>query len=514
MNLLLLLDMAAAGRGDQVVVQSGADRLTAGELLAGAWAGAKYTAGASALAYVGTNGLAFPLGLFAAAAAGVPFVPLNYRLSDDQLHDLLVPLGDVVVVAEGHPAGALAVRGHRVLEAEAFVAAARACAAGTATGEVPAESDHPAVLLHTSGTTSAPKAAVLRHRHLTSYVIGTVEYGAAGDDEAVLVSVPPYHVAGLANLLSNLYLGRRLVYLGQFDAAGWVRAVRRHRITHAMVVPTMLARIADVLEGAGGAGGGGGGLPSLRALSYGGARTPATVLQRVMDLLPDVELTNAYGLTETSSTIAVLGPDDHRAARDGDPVAVARLASAGRVLPTVEVQVRGAPEAGSPGPGSPGPESPGSAGEIWVRGEQVSGEYAGRDAVVDAEGWFPTRDRGWLDDEGYLFIEGRSDDTIIRGGENIAPAEIEEVLLRHPDIAQCAVVGVPDDEWGQRIAAAVVVRPGVAMADEVVREHARAHLRGSKTPDVVVFVAELPYTETGKLLRRVVQADIAGATLM
>jgi acyl-CoA synthetase (AMP-forming)/AMP-acid ligase II len=352
---------------------------------------------------------------------------------------------------------------------------------------------------------------VLRHRHLTSYVIGTVEFGGARRNDVALVSVPPYHVAGLANLLSNLYLGRRIAYLSQFDAAAWVAAVRRERATHAMVVPTMLARIADVLAVDGG------GLPSLRALSYGGARTPPAVLRRVMDLLPEVALTNAYGLTETSSTIAVLGPDDHRAARDGDPVAVARLASAGRVLPTVEVQVRGAPEAGSPGPGSPGPESPGSAGsagEIWVRGEQVSGEYAGRDAVVDAEGWFPTRDRGWLDDEGYLYIEGRSDDTIIRGGENIAPAEIEEVLLRHPDIAQCAVVGVPDDEWGQRIAAAVVVRPGVAMADEVVREHARAHLRGSKTPDVVVFVAELPYTETGKLLRRVVQADIAGATLM
>ena len=491
MNLLLLLDMAAAGRGDEVVVQSGADRLTANELLAGAWAGAKYTAGATALAYVGTNGLAFPLGLFAAAAAGVPFVPLNYRLSDDQLHDLLVPLGDVVVVAEGHPAGALAVRGHRVLEVEAFVAAARACAA---TGEVPSESDHPAVLLHTSGTTSAPKAAVLRHRHLTSYVIGSVEYGGAGDDEAVLVSVPPYHVAGLANLLSNLYLGRRIVYLGQFDAGGWVRAVRQHRITHAMVVPTMLARIADVLEGAGSS------LPTLRALSYGGARTPAPVLQRVMDLLPDIDLTNAYGLTETSSTIAVLGPDDHRAARDGDPVAVARLASAGRVLPTVEVQVRGAP-----GPGEPG--------EIWVRGEQVSGEYAGRDAVVDDQGWFPTRDQGRLDDDGYLFIEGRSDDTIIRGGENIAPAEIEEVLLGHPDIAQCAVVGVPDDEWGQRIAAAVVVRSGAGLDADAVRSHARSHLRGSKTPDLVVFVAELPYTETGKLLRRVVQADIAGATL-
>ncbi|HEY8544753.1 MAG TPA: fatty acid--CoA ligase family protein [Acidimicrobiales bacterium] len=495
MNLLLLLDMAAAGRGDEVAVEAGGDRLTAGELLTGAWAGARILGEAPGLAFVGTNGLALPLGVFAAAAAGVPFVPLNYRLGHDQLHDLLVPLGDVLVVAEGAAAGALAGRGHRVLGPDEFVAACRADDGGdgaTGPGEVPGESDHPAVLLHTSGTTSAPKAAVLRHRHLTSYVIGTVEYGGADPDEAVLVSVPPYHVAGLANLLSNLYLGRRIVYLGQFDAGRWVEAVRRHRITHAMVVPTMLARIADVLA----ADGDDGGLPSLRALSYGGARTPSGVLQRVMALLPDVDLTNAYGLTETSSTIAVLGPDDHRAARDGDPLAVARLASAGKVLPTVEVEVRGAG-----GPGEPG--------EIWVRGEQVSGEYAGRDAVVDADGWFPTRDRGWLDDDGYLFIEGRSDDTIIRGGENIAPAEIEEVLLAHPDIDQCAVVGVPDDQWGEVIAAAVVLRSGATLSVDAVRDHARARLRGSKTPDLVAFVDELPYTETGKLLRRVVRDDLS-----
>jgi acyl-CoA synthetase (AMP-forming)/AMP-acid ligase II len=324
-------------------------------------------------------------------------------------------------------------------------------------------------------------------------VIGTVEFAAAGPDEAVLVSVPPYHVAGLANLLSNLYLGRRIIYLAQFDAAAWVEAVRREGVTNAMVVPTMLARICEVLDAAGA------GLPSLRALSYGGARTPATVLQRVMTLLPDVDLTNAYGLTETSSTIAVLGPDDHRAARDGDPVATARLASAGRVLPTVEVEVRG--PLGEPLPA-------GEPGEIWVRGEQVSGEYAGRDAPLDAAGWFPTRDRGWLDDDGYLFIEGRSDDTIIRGGENIAPAEIEEVLLQHPDIAQCAVVGVPDDEWGQRIAAVVVPRPGVSVEADDVQAFARLSLRGSKTPEIVSFVDTLPYTETGKLLRRVVQADL------
>jgi acyl-CoA synthetase (AMP-forming)/AMP-acid ligase II len=490
MNLLLLLDMVAAGRGDEVAVQAGDDRLTAAELLAAAWAGARVAAGASALAYVGTNGLAFPMGLFAAAAAGLPFVPLNYRLSDEQLHALLAPLGDTLVVAEGEVGDALAARGHRVLDAAAFVATARA---GGEVGEVPADGEGPAVLLYTSGTTAAPKAAVLRHRHLTSYVIGTVEFAAAGPDEAVLVSVPPYHVAGLANLLSNLYLGRRIVYLAQFDAAAWVAAVRREGVTNAMVVPTMLARICEELDADGA------GLPSLRALSYGGARTPATVLQRVMSLLPDVDLTNAYGLTETSSTIAVLGPDDHRAARDGDPVAAARLSSAGRVLPTIEVEVRG-------GLGEPLPA--GEPGEVWVRGEQVSGEYAGREAPLDDAGWFPTRDRGLLDADGYLFIEGRSDDTIIRGGENIAPAEIEEVLLQHPDISQCAVVGVPDDEWGQRIAAVVVARAGASPDAADVQAFARRSLRGSRTPEVVTFVDSLPFTETGKLLRRVVQAEL------
>jgi acyl-CoA synthetase (AMP-forming)/AMP-acid ligase II len=503
MNLLLLLDMAAAARGDETAVQIDDDRLAASELLAAAWRASERVAGTSALAYVGTNGLAFPIGLFAAAGAGVPFVPLNYRLGDEQLHDLLAPLGDVTVVASGAVADHLHARGHRMIDTADFVARARA---ESAAGDVPDDVDSPAVLLYTSGTTAAPKAAVLRHRHLTSYVIGTVEFAAAAPDEAVLVSVPPYHVAGLANLLSNLYLGRRIVYLAQFDAEAWVRTVRREAITHAMVVPTMLARIADVLEaeaqsGSQGTAGEGEGLPSLRALSYGGARTPATVLQRAMAMLPNVDFTNAYGLTETSSTIALLGPDDHRAALDGDEVAIARLSSAGKVLPTIEVEIRD--EYGKPVP-------TGEVGEIFVRGEQVSGEYRGRASSVDDDGWFPTRDRGSVDADGYLFIEGRSDDTIIRGGENIAPAEIEEVLLQHPDIAQCAVVGVPDDEWGQRIAVVVVCREGTSLDGDTVRAFARRSLRGSKTPDSVTFVDALPYTETGKLLRRVVLADLAG----
>ncbi|MFV0315378.1 MAG: class I adenylate-forming enzyme family protein [Microthrixaceae bacterium] len=499
MNLLLLLEMAASGGGDRTAVQIGDQRLTAAELLAAAWGGAGQLEASSALVYVGTNSLAFPIGLFACAAAGVPFVPLNYRLDDDRLAAMIDTLAETssagdqpgpLVVADTERVAFFTERGHRVVATADFVDASLA---GSTEGEVPVDSEHTAVLLHTSGTTSAPKAAVLRHRHLTSYVIGSVEFGAADQDEAALVSVPPYHVAGLANLLSNLYLGRRIVYLPQFDADEWVGTVRSEGVTNAMVVPTMLARIADVLDRQGET------LPSLRAMSYGGARTSSQVLSRVMDLLPEVGLTNAYGLTETSSTIAVLGPEDHRAARDGDPEAARRLSSAGRLLPSIEVEIRG----------DDGPVPAGSPGEIWVRGEQVSGEYRGIGSGVDDEGWFPTKDRGWVDDDGYLFIEGRSDDTIIRGGENIAPAEIEEVLLDHPRVAECAVVGVPDDEWGQRIAAVIVAEPGDVPDVESLREFVRGRLRGSKTPDQVTFAESLPYTDTGKLLRRNLVSELS-----
>jgi acyl-CoA synthetase (AMP-forming)/AMP-acid ligase II len=488
---LLLLDMAAAAHGDRVGVQHEGATLTYQELLAAAWAGAEVVAEARHLAYVGTNGLAFPIALFGAAAAQVPFIPLNYRLPDQQLSDMLGQHDDVLVIAEPGLDVRLQDMGHEVLSTEEWF---KRTVDGAAVGDAPADGEPTALLLYTSGTTSAPKAAVLRHRHLTSYVVGSVEFGGAEEDHAVLVCVPPYHIAGVANLFSNTYLGRRIVYLDRFDPAVWLETVRAERITHAMVVPTMLARVAEELGDAESAD-----TPTLGSLSYGGARTPATVLERIMRLFPDTGLTNAYGLTETSSTIAVLSPDDHREAMASDDPAVrARLGSAGRLLPTVEIEIRS----------EEGPVGAGEVGDIFVRGDQVSGEYAGRPSSLDDEGWFPTRDRGWVDEGGYLFIEGRSDDTIIRGGENIAPAEIEEALLGHDAIAGCAVVGMPDDEWGQVIAAVVVLREGARVDADEVRDYARQQLRGAKTPDVVTFVDELPFTETGKLLRRVVLADL------
>jgi acyl-CoA synthetase (AMP-forming)/AMP-acid ligase II len=240
--------------------------------------------------------------------------------------------------------------------------------------------------------------------------------------------------------------------------------------------------------------------PTLRSLAYGGARMPRPVLEEALRLFPSTGFVNAYGLTETASSIAVLGPDDHRrAVESADPAVRDRLSSVGRPLPGVEFQVRD--EAGTPA-------GAGETGLIFVRGDQISGEYGGH-SVLDAEGWFPTRDRGWIDAEGYVFIEGRADDTIIRGGENIAPAEIEDVLIAHPGVLEAAVMGVPDPEWGQRLVAVVVRDPAAGEADpESIRSWVRSRLRSSKTPEAIVFRAELPKTETGKLLRRVLQAEL------
>jgi acyl-CoA synthetase (AMP-forming)/AMP-acid ligase II len=339
---------------------------------------------------------------------------------------------------------------------------------------------------------------VLRHENLVAYILSTVEFGGADEQEAALVAVPPYHVAAVGSALSNLYAGRRVVYLPDFDAQTWLRLVRDEAVTSAMVVPTMLARVVDAL------GDRPADAPNLRLISYGGARMPRPVLERALRAFPDAGFCNAYGLTETSSTIALLGPDDHRDAVSSDDERVRRrLGSVGRAVPGIEIEIRDVDDTVLP---------PGTTGELWVRGAQVSGEYRGHGSVLDKEGWFPTRDRAWVDDDGFLFIEGRDDDTIIRGGENIAPAEIEDVLLQHPAVKDVAVLGRPDDEWGELIVAVVVREPSAAGVDaDALRSFVRERLRGSRTPDEIVWRDELPHTATGKLLRRELVAEIVSA---
>ena len=492
MSISLLLEMASSANPDRTAIVSGELRLTAEELstLADGGAGVIAASGAKHVAYVGAGGALLPLLLFSGARADVPVTPLNYRLSADGLRTLINRLPEPLLVVDDEYRDMIGETDIRVLGASEFVAAAK-------TAEPAAEFADPdsvAVVLFTSGTTSAPKAVELTHNNLTSYVTGTVEFDSAEPGDAALICVPPYHIAGVGAALSNLYAGRKMVYLTSFDAREWIRLVGDEGVTSATVVPTMLDRIVTVLDADAVA------LPSLRTLAYGGSKVALPLVRKALSLLPDVGFVNAYGLTETSSTIAVLTPDDHRIALGSDDDSIARrLGSVGQPVPSIEVQIRA--EDGTV-------LGPGETGELFVRGEQVSGKYTGIGSVLDADGWFPTKDVATLDDEGYLYIGGRSDDTIIRGGENIAPAEIEDVLVEHPHVHDCAVVGAEDPEWGQIIVAVVVPAPGAAPDPEDLRGFVRGQLRGSRTPDKVVFREELPTNATGKVLRRELVSEL------
>jgi acyl-CoA synthetase (AMP-forming)/AMP-acid ligase II len=486
LSISLLLEMAVSADPERIALVDGGNRLTTAELsnLADGGAGVIAASGAQHVAYIGSGGIMAPLLIFASARAAVPYTPINYRLSAEGVQELIERLPHPLVIVDDRYRDMIGDAGKRVLSSEEFLAAARTAAPAAEF----ADPDDVAIVLFTSGTTSKPKAVELSHGNLTSYLTGTVEFDSADADDAALICVPPYHIAGVNAAMSNLYAGRKMVYLTNFEAREWVRLVSEERVTTATVVPTMLDRIVAALEADPVD------LPTLRNLAYGGSKVGLPLVRKALDLLPKVGFVNAYGLTETSSTIAVLTPDDHRDAHaNTDETVARRLGSVGLPVPGIEVQIRDE-NANVLGPGQPG--------ELFVRGEQVSGRYTGIGSVLDEEGWFPTKDIATLDEAGYLFITGRSDDTIIRGGENIAPAELEEVLVEHPHVHEVAVVGVEDPQWGQAIVAVVVPAAGVDPDADELREYARKFLRGSRTPDRVVFRDELPTNATGKLLRR------------
>ena len=498
MNISLILQMAADTGPERTGLVCDGRRWTYGDLMRAAGGAAAHLSdnGCSYVALLDESSEAAPIALFGAALAGIPYGPLNYRLADEDLAALLKRIAPACIIGDTDRAARLAPEGgHVYLSREGFLAAAEA-AASDAVGEEQ-EGEGIAAQIFTSGTTAAPKAALLRHANLLGYILGTVEFCSASEEDAQLVCVPPYHIAGISALMSSIYAMRRIVMLPAFDPDDWLRLAAEEKVTNAFLVPTMLSRIVDRLDSGARAD-----LSALQAIAYGGGRMPLELIQRALELFPDTNFTNAYGLTETSSTVALLGPDDHRKAQTSDDPAVqARLASVGRPLPTVELEIRD--EAGRPLPA-------GERGEIFVRGEQVSGEYRERSAL-DPDGWFPTRDAGWLDEEGYLFLAGRADDVIVRGGENISPGEIEDVLMSHPAIADAAAVGIPSEEWGEAVGIAVVIKPDEATPDEEeLRALIRERLRSSRVPEQIRLLPELPYNEMGKLLRREIRAAFQG----
>ena len=492
----MLLEMAAEGDPERVVLGSHDGGVTAAGLLERARRAALYfeKSGAEVVGYFGVNSDVLPVALFGSALAGVPFTPINYRAPDEQLKGILGRVTGGLMIADDDEVDRLRVCGaDNVVTKGEFASAI----AEPVTGEHPfVDPEEIAVLLFTSGTTSEPKAAVLRHRHLVSYIISSVEFLGCAPGEAQLICVPPYHIAGIAAVLSSLYAGRRIMYLPAFDA-NVVGAPCRRGAHHSRHGRADDAR-ADPLRGRGRRRrAAGAATPVLRRRSdaaragraHPALHAPRRPRQRLRADRDQLDDRHAH-------------PDDHREAfASDDPVVRARLGSVGRPLPSLEVEVRGADDEVLPA---------GQKGEIWVRGEQVAGEYVGNNVLTE-DGWFRTCDAGWFDTEGFLYVEGRLDDVIVRGAENISPGEVEEVLMAHGAVAEAAVIGIPDVEWGEAVAAVVVLHPGAVATEAELQDWVRVRLRSTKMPCVVEFRDELPYSPTGKLLRRVLRDELAEA---
>jgi len=494
MNIAMILEMAADTFGDRVAVSDGRTSLSYVKLRQRALAAAEIVRGNGSrnTALLDVNSTAIPVALFGAALAGTPYAPVNYRLAKDELSELLERIAPATLFTTGEAFDGLTAPDGMILTDRNQLPAGDGVE--RAWPDLSEDGSEIAVQLFTSGTTGKPKAAILRHENLMSYILGTVEFASAQEGDTSLISVPPYHIASISQVLSAIYAGRRIVFLENFEARAWLDLCAAERVTNAFVVPTMLVRIVDELAQ------GSWDLSALRGISFGGGKMPLAVIEQAMAVLPQVDFTNAYGLTETSATICILTPDDHRAAAAStEPHIRQRLGSVGRAIGTVEIEIRDEDGAVLP---------PGAPGHIHARGAQVAGEYLDVGSTLDAEGWFPTRDRGFLDHEGFLFLEGRDDDVIVRGGENISPGEIEDVLLLHPAILDVAVVAVPDEYWGEAIGAAVVIREGQAVTEEEIQEWVRARLRSSRVPSVVRFRSVLPYNDMGKLLRRVIRGEM------
>jgi acyl-CoA synthetase (AMP-forming)/AMP-acid ligase II len=444
---------------------------------------------------------------FAVAKAGAIYVPLNFRAKGDELKYMLnsaeagvlfvggryidlvnsikadVPSLKRIISVEGKHDGMLCYED--VLDS---------ASAEDVVTEI--DDDDTTMLVYTAGTTGFPKGVMLSHNSFTVYVLENVTPADPELEEGNILTVPLYHVAGIQAMMAAIYGGRTLVMERQFEAGEWMELVEREKANRAMMVPTMLKQLMEHPDFQKHD------LSSLRVITYGAAPMPLEVITKALDVFPGVSFINAFGQTETASTITSLTPEDHVISGSGEERdrKLKRLSSIGKAMSDVEMKV--VDEGGNELP-------PGEVGEIIARGPRVMTGYWKDEEktkkAIDEGGWVHTGDVGYVDEDGYFFLAGRSSDIIIRGGENIAPEELEAILRAHPAVDDTAVIGIPDEEWGEVPRAIVVLKPGETATAEEIMEHCRQKLASYKRPRSVIFVDELPRNPMGKVLKRVLR---------
>jgi long-chain acyl-CoA synthetase len=424
--------------------------------------------------------------LLGCARAGLVFVPMNRRLATVEMRAVARDVAPAAVIVHAdHDAAADALMeacvapGLRVGSAgyEGWLAGQDPTAAPAT-----ALADEDVVLrVYTSGTTGRPKGVLLTNRNLAAKVPRAAESWHFDNTAVSLLATPLFHVGGLGWGLVGLYAGARTIIAGATGATTLTDLMRRERVTHTFLVPTTLADLCAAS---------GGGFPDLRTIVFGAAPINEPTQRAVLDTFR-CTLIHVYGLSETTGSITQVetppdAPVDERRRR---------IRSAGRPFPWIELSVRD--------PATCAEQPPGAVGEVWTRSDQNTPGYAGdpqgtRD-LLTPDGWLRTGDAGYLDADGYLYLTGRVKDMIVTGGENVYPAEVEAVLRDHPDVAEVAVVGLPDARWGETVAAVVVPRAGRSPDPGNLIAFTDGRLAGYKRPRAVFLVGELARTATGKV---------------
>ena len=452
------------------------------------------------VAYVGKNSDHYFELLMGAAKAGVVPAPIGWRLAPAEIAyilqdsearlvfvgpELIDQIESVAALMDGRPTViAMEAEGagdHPVFAAWRDAASDR----DPLTALTPA---HVAIQLYTSGTTGRPKGAMLTHANLLDMrraaAKAPMDWNNWGPEDVSLVAMPVAHIGGTGWGIVGLLNGAHGIVAREFDPTKVLDFIAHDRVSKMFMVPAALQIVVR--------------LPQAREVDYsrlshilyGAAPIPLDLLRECIEVF-GCGFCQQYGMTETTGTVVYLPPEDH------DPAGNARMRSAGLPMPGVELKV--IDETGATLP-------VGAVGEVAVRSPANMAGYwklpEATAATIDADGWLRTGDAGYLDADGYLFIHDRVKDMIISGGENIYPAEVESAVYGHPSVAEVAVIGVPDDKWGEAVKAVVALKPGFDPDPEAIIAFARTRIAGFKTPKSVDFIAALPRNASGKILRR------------
>jgi len=452
------------------------------------------------VAYLDRNGIEYFEVLFGCALLGAVDVAVNWRLSPIEMAAVVLDAGAVVLVHGPDYQDAVAVIREQaecvrhVVPSAGFRAWRDSAVPALDPGFEPGPGDV-ILQMYTSGTTGLPKGVMTSGRNIATILGAAVEKYRVGRDTVSMVAMPLFHIGGTGWALAGMSHGGHTVIVRDIEAARILRVIEQHAVTSAFVVPAVLMMLLAAPE-----------LPStdvgsLRTIFYGASPISEDVLVRSMEAL-GCDFAQVYGSTETTGAITVLPPEDH----DPDGRRSHLLRSAGRPLSYVELRivdsVTGEVLAAE------------EVGEVVTRSDQTMLGYWNQPeetaAVLSPDGWYRTGDAGWLSEDGHLFLHDRIKDMIVSGGENVYPAEVENALAAHPGVADVAVIGVPDERWGETVKAIVVREPGsvgddAALSADII-EHARQRLAHYKCPTSIDIVDTLPRNPSGKVLKRALRA--------